>query len=673
VGTTICAQNNLTGAIDFSGTDAASVINSAIAARAASCGKFFFKGGKYPFSSVTQESTGGYSNWFYEVAFPPNAGSSSQYCQWIFEGEQASYAAGTATQASGTIFQSTAAARTAAGAGHELVTFWARPDVTNNVGNDLFFRNIAVQAPDNQRGNECAFCLYEAGTANWKNVMVDIATPWGSPVTPAISPAVEGANRMIAFQTTKSSHNNWESFEDTWAIGWGLCYDVESEHSTVLAASAALCNDAAIIGRVGASGAAGFPANAPILHPGIWHKWSDQENINGVTLGPGMGNGSYLEIRSYDMEILNSSAFARVNNLTETNKGYTSGQITYSVVLGGVGLTNVAPASLFNSGGGVNFSLFQGNAPINIPNPVTFDSFTHPNGPCSSAWINIAGTCTITSNNATGSPAGTGLEAVYQGQSFGKSQFSRVTLNGINANGHGGPIVLGNSAGTFYRYECGTTAVRTRAIQYYLNNVFQTTLASSTVGCNANGDVLELDAIAIPGSSNVELIGYYNDLLDFIVVDGNITSGSPGLNTNTITGLNAPSLANWSGGSLPTKTGVSTDSIYSKGVIAPVYLTLGGPCAVNTASPAACGSASNGVVVIPTTTTTYVVNTLALTPNSTVILTPRTYVGNLPGSPTCVAPAAGYVGASVALPGLSFTITLPSTAGTVCMQFEIRD
>ena len=659
--------------IDFSGTDTAPVLNSAIAARATSCGKFYFKDAHYPFSSVTQESTGGYSNWFYEIAFPPNAGSSSQYCQWIFEGEQASYAAGTATQASGVIFQSTAAARTAAGAGHELVTFWARPDVTNNVGNDIFFKDIAVQAPDNQRGNECAFCLYEAGTVNYKNVMADIATAWGNPVSPAISPAVEGANRMIAFQTTKSSHKNWQSFEDTWAVGWGLCYDVESEHSTVLAATAALCNDAGVVGRVGTSGGAGFPANAPLIHPGIWHKFTDQENINGVTFGPAMGNGSYIEMRSYDMEILNSGAFARVHNLTETNAGYTSGQVTYSVTLAGVGAGNISPASLFNAGGGVNFSLFQGDAPINIPNPTTFDSFTHPNGPCSPVWITISGTCIISSINATGSPAGSSVYAIHQGQSFGKSQFSRVTLNGVNANGHAGPIVLGNSAGTFYRYECGTAAVRPRAIQYYLNNVFQSTLVANSSGCNANGDVLELDSVAIPGSSNVELIGYYNDFLDFIVVDGNIGSGSPGFNTNAITGTNAPGLTNWSGGSLPTKTGVSTDSIYSKGIIAPVYLTLGGPCAQNTVSPAACGSASNGAVVIPTTTTSYVVNTLAVTPNSTVILTPRTYGGNLPGSPTCVAPAAGYIGASAAGAGSGFTITLPSTTGTVCMQFEIRD
>jgi len=96
-------------------------------------------------------------------------------------------------------------------------------------------------------------------------------------------------------------------------------------------------------------------------------------------------------------------------------------------------------------------------------------------------------------------------------------------------------------------------------------------------------------------------------------------------------------------------------------------------CLVNSVSPAACGSAWLGAVVVPTTTTTYTVNTTGVTANSVISITPRTYAGNLPSSPTCVAPASGPIYASTVTAGTSFVITLPSTSGTVCLNFRIDD
>jgi hypothetical protein len=95
-------------------------------------------------------------------------------------------------------------------------------------------------------------------------------------------------------------------------------------------------------------------------------------------------------------------------------------------------------------------------------------------------------------------------------------------------------------------------------------------------------------------------------------------------------------------------------------------------CAVNSASPAACGSAAAGAVVVPTTTTTYTVNTTAVTAASRIQLTPMSFAGNLPSAPTCVVPTTPFIGTISAISaGVSFTMTLPSTTGQTCWQFLI--
>ena len=97
-------------------------------------------------------------------------------------------------------------------------------------------------------------------------------------------------------------------------------------------------------------------------------------------------------------------------------------------------------------------------------------------------------------------------------------------------------------------------------------------------------------------------------------------------------------------------------------------------CAINSASPGACGSASAGAFVVPTTTATYTVNTTAVTSHSRILLTPITFAADLPSTPTCVAPlitAPWSVSAIVA--GTSFTVTLTSTTGQTCFYYVIED
>ena len=112
-------------------------------------------------------------------------------------------------------------------------------------------------------------------------------------------------------------------------------------------------------------------------------------------------------------------------------------------------------------------------------------------------------------------------------------------------------------------------------------------------------------------------------------------------------------------------SGVSCGALY-----AATYSTQTN-CNVNSASPAACGSAPSGSVVVPTTTTLYTINTSAVTANSRIHVWPITDNSGLTGSPTCTTPASGYFGESGRVAGTSFTFTLPSTTGTTCWTYSI--
>lgn len=95
-------------------------------------------------------------------------------------------------------------------------------------------------------------------------------------------------------------------------------------------------------------------------------------------------------------------------------------------------------------------------------------------------------------------------------------------------------------------------------------------------------------------------------------------------------------------------------------------------CAVNSASPAACASAPSGVVAVPTLTTTYTVNTTAVTANSRIFLQPTSDNTGIPSSPTCATLAVTAVNMiSARVAATSFTFSLPSTTGITCFEYWI--
>lgn len=108
------------------------------------------------------------------------------------------------------------------------------------------------------------------------------------------------------------------------------------------------------------------------------------------------------------------------------------------------------------------------------------------------------------------------------------------------------------------------------------------------------------------------------------------------------------------------------------GNVSAVSYSTASNCAVNSASPAACGSAASGAVVIPTTTTTYTVNSTAVGSHSRIQLTWMSFAGDLPSAPTCVPPVnTTEPTISNIVAGVSFTIALGSTTGQTCPQFAI--
>jgi hypothetical protein len=668
---TVYARNNSTAAIDYSSTDAAVVVNDILTNNQATCGTVYFQNGDYPLNSMTLESTGGYSNYYYAIGIPPNSSTTSNYCQWKFVGEQAGSVDEGVAAAQGVIFDVTAAALTSCGTGHECIAWWARPDTTNHVGNDVFFENIMTRFPGNTRGNEAAFLMWEASTIEYQNVIatLDEAVGSGPGGCPNIVPATAGTNRMIGMSSTYSGHNNWEHFRDTYVIGYDIAYEVDSEHTVMDSASAQCNNYFAYYGRV--------DPLSTILHPSVWTKVTDEENTNGIVLGSFTAQGSLLNISGYDIEMLTSGQFARSTNMSETNCGYSSGVISYSVIsAAGGNIAEIPPDQLFSSCG-QNFELFEGTTSPNIARTPSSDTFTRANsttlGP---GWYTngTVGSCATTyggagiSGNTAYATVSGGAGCYYTSLTAQPDQFSKATLATVDSNG-AGVTVRYSTAGavTGYYFKCSTGGM------ILSKNVAGTgtSLATNSVACAATGTI-ELKAI---GTS---LFAYYNGTLELTAVDSSIASGQPGIWLGSATAAD-DSLTNWTGGSIPLFD--INRSIYSLPAIHPTYQTVTNCAAAGTgASPsvASCGSAAAGHFSCATNATgaTCQVNTTAVDANSEIFVfdADTTAVGTILGvtcnTSTAIDPTSRLLASQTA--GTGFVINLGTvTTNPACFSYHI--
>lgn len=674
---TVSAINNKTGVVDFSGTDAAAVVNSAMAAVASTCGTFYFKNGIYNLNSVTAESTGGYTNWNFSIGIPSRI-SANAYCEWNFIGESSPQSIGAfGEQDNGVIFNLTTTATGSVGATQVVAAWWVRPDPGAQAGPRVKWQNIDVRWPNNTRGYGYAINCWEAYDCERENVVADIA---GNSTTHTVP---SGSNIPFAAFTSTKSTRDLNQFKHEFVEGYYTCEEFDSEHIRYESSVCYQTVQSQVYGGTAAQLGAIPQSPGTIFDASFWNEITDFKTINGPILGANLKAGCQLYVYGLNTELTTSGIWSGTGQLSETNPGYCSGFITSTFVNATAGLSLVPPPTPFFSSGGANFQVYDSSAGAsNVRTPVT-DAFTDPTaGTLNPAWVNCTGTgclagvnLKISSNSAQCNSAGAQpCVAVYAGQIFTKDQFSLAAVNAITAN----DIVDVNVRGTqgvrtYYRYACSTSGglIAKRRISLYNANV-ETILAQTTAnsGCAA-GDTIELDVIGsnlfafyTPAASSTK-----SQTPDLVATDTTLTSGYPGIEIFDNTVVGAASLVQWQGGSLTPKS--ATDSIYNSPAIHPTYNTTTN-CNVNTVSPAACGSSAAGVVVVPTTTTTYTVNSTAVTSLSRIFLIPITDATGVSGAPTCVAPPTGFIGIeSARTAGTSFTFTLPSTTGTSCWNYWI--
>ncbi len=405
-GGTVSARNNLTGVVDYTGADAAVVINSVLGAMATTGGTIFFKNGIYNLNSVSLESNAGCTN-YYAIGIPAAAHGSQ--VQWIFEGESrpvtAQFALGSGIQNNGVILYVTQTAIDSVAANVNIYAIWQRPINTGSscsfptsgaayTGDD-HFKNLLVRFPTNQRGNESGIVMWGATGVGYENVGADFNLDYNTMDGTA---PVKGSIGSYGLTTTFSGSMNEQRFSNTFAVGWDMGYDLQSEHVVGDTMTAAYCNYPAEFGRAGTA----------VYHPSIIRHFIDQENLNGMIFGPQMQAGSRVDLIGHDIELgAVSKWYAHAGNAplyTESTPGNTSGSIDYTAVLQGTGM--LSNTVLFSSGG----QKFSYPALASV-----FDGFTRANAALTAPWVQVTGTGTnalsITSNLLT--CAGNTCEAHY--------------------------------------------------------------------------------------------------------------------------------------------------------------------------------------------------------------------------------------------------------------------
>jgi hypothetical protein len=679
VGTTYCARNNQTGALDGNSTDIRALWDTLVGIYTAG-GQFQFKNGIYSCNTLDQESTGGFSN-FYCIGIP--GGGSTQYSQWILDGESSppliDQFDSTPAQTNGVVLNLTAAAVSSVAANSKIMIIWARPDTVNGVGAQVFEKNIGLRVPTNQRGCETQSDLTQSLSVDYENVNTDTAVAEASVAFPVEASCVSWGGTdpggLIALTGTGSvKQENWFRRVLTEAADIGI--DARSEHTILEHVLALRGNHGIDYGFRG----------GPVTHSSVWIEAGCGEVARCLSLGPNLQLGSALTTWGFDSEdacVSTSPAFVPVYHALETNVGFTNGIISFSISKqGGCGVTYPPVPNFWDGGGGTSFSVLQATSQHNIARTPALDTFTRANatsiGPAwqIAAYSGYNPNLQIVSNSAQLVQSGVAVaSAAYIGQVPSSSeQFSQVTVASIDSSSSSFGAALTNisivpTTQTYYEYYCSHAAATGSGIQKVVAGT-PTSLVSqtSTAGCNA-GDTLRLYHIG------TTLIPYRNGAPDanlHSVTDSTISNGNPGFILSQ-DATNAVSLTNFEGGTFPTVTGA--DSIYSQPEFAPTYNTITN--CVSSASPAVCGSAAAGSVVVPTGTTssTLQVNSTQVTANSQIFFYPDDSLGTRLGV-TCnstLATLAGGSFISARAPGTSFTITFNGSILTngVCGSYLI--
>jgi hypothetical protein len=683
----ISAQNNVTGAIDYSGTDATVVVNDAITNISSTCGTLFFKTGVYNFNSLIQESTGGFGQ-YYMIGFPASI-TTGQYCTWTLRGDSWTPIEGqfsTGTQNGGVILQLTSTGRGTVSSTTKITDVWARPDVTHSVGASVFMEDLDLRTYDNQRGCETQSDMSQALNANYINMNTDTTVAPGSLAFPVQASCVSWGGSdpggLIGITTENSSKqityiNNFNS----WGADVGI--DVRGEHSVLINADADFGNHGIDIGVRG--GNMGY--GPTIINSGCG------EVARCLTLGSSISSGIDFEISSLNIEDATASIgtpFVPVYHALESHPGYAFGNITYVINQAGVGA--VVPAiPLFDGGGGQNLNITgRGILPF-IPSSVT-DPFTRANAATlGGAWLSFNGAAVgITTNKAafqlTNSQNG---GQTYTGKNFNTDQFSKITVSALNASSTAYAQANTNEQGTStsnqeYQYFCsGTAGAGLYGIGQHIATVETVLVSTASAACPSVPFTMELRYQGGTSSTAGLLCAYLNGAPDpnlspnCIKPTGTLLTGGGPSFSMAQSATNGTQLSNFVGGSLPAFHG--TDSIYGQpgGWLAPQYFAVPintGNCS-SAASPAVCAGAVAGSVALPTgTNPTLVVNTTAVTANSQIFLTVDESLGTKL-SVTCNTTLSTLlnpvVTARTAATSFTFTIGAIIATNPACVSYYI--
>lgn len=660
-GTQYCAVSN-SGGVQFTGTDAAVVINNVLGNLSATGGTLYFRNGVYSLNSATAETNSGCTSDFYSIGIP----TGGQY-NFKFVGESLTTWVGEGSapiQTNGVLFNVTSTAVTAAGSNF-LAAIWQRPSGGSACSGFTFnnydsFRNIAVRFPTNQRGNEGGFVMWAAEALEYRDVLADFNIQYSSIATG--SAPVVGTAGSFGITGTYNSSGNDNYFYDANATGWDICYDL-GEHTMGDEFNAIYCNHAAEIGRTG---------TANLFHGVMLRHFVDQENLSGVLIGPTVQAGTIIDLLNYDIEIGNTNWYTRTTGgFSESNPGFATGIISFETVLQGSGPVTY-PLFVAGQGQSTQFTVVAPVAPQHPYNQIFTDNFTRITaGTLGHNWIlgNQAGNSAIpiVSNKAQVSPSNVGWQSVFG--YFTNNQFASITIGTVtsNANSKAGALVRNSSTvQTFYRLMCAGTGSTTSITMDKTVAGTGTTLATSAQVCTT-GDTLEIDIIG------TQIFGYYtpNGGTQPTVVltanDSAITSGNPGMLIN-------------GSGATTSVTGFSAGSLTGLRTNANAMLSTPTNCsAVGTAanpSVVSCASSTTGAFSCATNASggSCVVNTNAVTANSNIFVWQRqdTTTGTRLGVTCNTTSATAPAGVTAVTAGTSFTINLGTiTTNPMCFNYMI--
>lgn len=538
-GGTTYAQNNTTGNVDYSGTDAGAVVRSAIAHNASVCGKLQFANGTYNVNSLVLETSGGFSatsgyvttggaSIYYAFGLPGLNGTAT--CEWIIDGESSpSFVYGASVvPTSGVIFYITPTALSSVSTSVMVMGWWARPSgAYSNQAAFVKFKSVDVRFPDNTRGNETAFDCSQCNMFGYDDVQADTAV---APTSLAYPTA--GTLGMYGLVTSQASMAGGV-MKDSFAWGYYTSADIRGEHTELID------DEFLFTARCIDYGFRGGPDNAgATYHGSSWIHPACGEYTYGVTFGPNLQNGIGLDISVLGFEDNNTAPWLPVYHAMETIPGGTHGTISYYRVLGGIGESILN--NLFDGGGGnamrvcgtptncAQTNAFGVTPAVNFPLVTSYDLFNRANGALGSNWSGAGHIVTVNDQAHTDGTTGN-LNAWYSAGATATTQWASAIAAIVDGSdgGWSGLTLRVQDTNDFYAFiVMGFPGTGHRGI-YKVSAGVWTPLYTDSGNVNA-GDVMEFSA---SGSNPTTLTAYQNGLQVQTATDSTspFTSGYAGI------------------------------------------------------------------------------------------------------------------------------------------------